>query len=186
MSRSHAVHRIGLIGGESTGKSTLAQALAARLPACVVDEGLRDFVEREGRPPLRDEQSAVLLDQQAREEAAADACPHETLIADPAPLMTAVYSLLYFDDPSLVRPAADLAAGYSLVVWCRPDIPWTADEGHRDGPDQRAAADRVIADLVRAELEPRGIRVVAATGSVAARVTAVTRAWQPGGPSALT
>ncbi len=51
-----APRRIGLVGGEGTGKTTLASALAVALPACVVDESLRAFVEREGRTPRADEQ----------------------------------------------------------------------------------------------------------------------------------
>ena len=46
-----SLRRIGLIGGEGSGKSTLATALASALPACAVDEGLRAFVDREGRTP---------------------------------------------------------------------------------------------------------------------------------------
>ena len=46
-----SLRRIGLIGGEGSGKTTLATALASALPACAVDEGLRAFVDREGRTP---------------------------------------------------------------------------------------------------------------------------------------
>ena len=75
--------RIGLIGGEGSGKTTLAVALAGALPACVVDESLRAFVEREGRTPRRDEQAALLAEQAAREDEAAASCPHAWLVADP-------------------------------------------------------------------------------------------------------
>lgn len=170
--------RIGLIGGEGSGKTTLASALAAVLPACVVDESLRAFVDREGRTPRRDEQDALMTDQADREEATAAACPHRWLVADPAPLMTAVYSLLYFDDDALVAPAVRQAGGYGLVVWCRPDVPWAPDGRQRDGSGHRDAADAIIGRLVREELAPRGIRVVEAEGDVEHRVAAVRRAWQ--------
>ena len=49
-----SLRRIGLIGGEGSGKTTLATALASALPACAVDEGLRAFVDREGRTPRRE------------------------------------------------------------------------------------------------------------------------------------
>lgn len=173
-----APRRIGLVGGEGSGKTTLALALAAALPACVVDESLRAFVDREGRTPRRDEQAGLLHDQAAREEAVAAACPHSWLIADPAPLMTAVYSLLYFDDDSLVAPAVRQAAGYDVVAWCRPDVPWAPDGIQRDGAGQRAAADAILARLVRDELTPRGIQVVEAEGDVEHRVALVRRAWQ--------
>ena len=101
------------------------------------------------------------------------------MVSDPAPLMTAVYSLLYFDDPSLVPAAVEHAAGYALLVWCDPGIPWVADGVQRDGPDARTAADALIAGLVAGELRPRGIPLLRVSGEVAARVSAVRRAWQP-------
>lgn len=178
--------RIGLVGGEGTGKTTLASTLAAGLPACVVDESLRAFVDREGRPPRRDEQEALLIEQAAREDETAAGCPHPWLVADPAPLMTAVYSLLYFDDDSLTAPALRHASGYDLVVWCRPDFPWAADGIQRDGSGRRAVADAIIARLVDEKLVPSGIRVVEAEGDVGRRAAAVRRAWQRGRPHSPT
>ncbi len=178
--------RIGLIGGECTGKSSLAEALAAALPACRVDEVLRETTDREGRPPRQDQQAGILAQQQAREDATARECPHAWLVADPAALMTAVYSRVYFDDDSLTAAASDLASGYSLVVWCADDLPWTADGAHRDGPDARSRADTVIAAVVREHLEPRGIRVLRVNGPLEERVARVRRACQPGRPGAPT
>lgn len=178
--------RIGLIGGECTGKSTLARRLAAALPACVVDESLRAFTARMGRPPRRAEQADLMGEQAACEDAAAASCDRGVLVADPAVLMTAVYSVLYFADDALVPRAVAHAQGYDLVVWCAPDLPWEPDPGQRDGADHRDRADAIIADLVQRELRPRGIPVLHVTGSVEERVTAVTRAWQPGASEAPT
>jgi HTH-type transcriptional regulator, transcriptional repressor of NAD biosynthesis genes len=173
--------RLGLIGGECTGKSTLAAALAGDLPACVVGETLREFVDREGRTPRQDEQRALMTEHQDREDAAAEACLVPTLVCDPASLMTAVYSVLYFDDGSLVAEAAQRAGQYGLLAWCDIDLPWQPDGVHRDGPTHRSRADDIIARIVRQELTPRGIAVVRASGSVHRRVAAVRRAWQLGG-----
>lgn len=174
--------RLGLIGGECTGKTTLAAALASRLPGCLVDEALRELVAREGRPPVREEQAALLADQQAREEAVAHGCRQPWLVADPAPLMTAVYSRLYFDDDTLTASAVEHARGYALVVWCADDLPWTADGAQRDGPEFRSRADAIIDDLVRVHLAPRGIDVLRVHGSVQERLEQVGRAWQPRPP----
>jgi nicotinamide riboside kinase len=178
--------RIGLLGGESTGKSTLAADLTDALDACIVHEELRDFVARHGRTPQRDEQAGILQAQTAREEAAAAACRRPVLVADPAPVMTAVYSLLYFDDSGLMKPAVEHCRRYGLLVWCAADLPWTPDSGQRDGPSLRAAADDIISRLVQGEFEPRGIRVLRVSGDRAARVTAVRRAWQPSPPQGPT
>lgn len=174
--------RIGIVGGEGTGKSSLARALADTLPACLVEEALRAFVQREGRPPDQAEQPALLAAQQSAEDAAAAACPHGVVVTDPAPLMTAVYSLLYFADDSLVRPAVERCRDYDLLVWCAPDVPWAADPGQRDGPEHRAAADEILRRIVVDELRPRGVAALRVTGSLPDRLGAVRRAWQPVGP----
>ena len=178
--------RIGLLGGESSGKTTLARALEHTLPACVVPEQLRAFVEEHGRPPRRDEQLTVLLAQSAAEEAAAATCGRDVLVADPAPVMTAVYSEVYFDDVSLTPQGVALADAYDLVVWCADDVPWRADGAQRDGEGHRAAAEQVIARIVATDLVPRGVRVIRVTGSVEERVAAVLQAWQSVGDAGPT
>ncbi len=177
----HGEHprRLGLLGGESSGKTTLARELVNVLDGCLVEEALRDFVDRHHRPPRQEEQAALLAEQVAREEAVARTCARALLVADPAPLMTAVYSLLYFADESLLAPALDHARGYGLLVWCAPDFPWATDAGQRDGPDHRAQADAIIATIVTEHLQPSGIPVIRAVGDTAARVTSVRLAWQP-------
>lgn len=128
------------------------------------------------------EQQALLHEQAAREDDVAAECTHTWLIADPAPLMTAIYSLEYFDDGSLVSLGIAHARNYDLLVWCGTDIPWTPDPGQRDGGDRRSSTDATIARVVRAELTAAGIDVVHVTGSVQERVAAVWEwlAWQHG------
>ena len=168
--------RIGLIGGECTGKSTLATALGRALPACVVPEVLRETVDRLGRPPLPSEQAEIMAEQVAREQAAALTCAHPWLVADPAPLMTAIYSVQYFADDALLPAAAEQARDYDLIVWCDVDIPWTPDGAQRDGPAFRDRTEAIIATMVRDELEPQGSTVIKVTGSLADRVAAVLAA----------
>lgn len=169
---------MGLIGAESTGKSTLAEALGAELPACVVREELRGFVERAGRPPHQDEQRDLMLAQAAREEEIAARCPHPWLVADPTPLMTAVYSVEYFDDASLLPEGLRLATGYAFVIWCAPDLPWQAESGMRDGIERRLSVDTLLSTNVVPMIEELGVPVLRVTGSVEDRVRAVL-AWQP-------
>lgn len=178
--------RIGLLGGESTGKSTLARELAGALGGCLVTEAVRDFVDAHGRPPLREEQAGILAEQVRREAEATAQCPGPVVVGDPAPLMTAVYSLLYFEDPGLVDDGVAHAQGYDLLVWCAPDTPWVPDGGQRDGPELRLAADGIIAALVETRLRPLGVRVVRVTGALEERVAAVRLAWQPGPLQGLT
>lgn len=173
------IRRIGLIGAECSGKSALADALATDLVGCVVHEVLRQFVAEHGRPPHRDEQAGIEAAQRAAEDRVAMQCPGGLVVADPAPLMTAIYSQAYFDDGSLLDAAVADADAYDLVVWCGIDLPWVPDEGQRDGPEHRARVDSLIARVVADRLEPAGIRVVRVTGRVEHRVGQVRRAWQP-------
>lgn len=165
-----------MLGGECTGKSALAAGLGAELPACVVPEAVREFVVRNGRPPHVDEQRELMLAQRTAVLAASTTCPRGVVVADPAPLMVAVYSVLYFGDGSLMDEALADAADYDLLVWCAPDIPWEPDPGIRDGPDFRMRAERIL--QTRAAPALAGRPSVVARGSIEARLAAVRRAWQ--------
>lgn len=147
---------VALLGAESTGKSTLAHALAAQLRAGgrdvgVVDEYLREFCDAAGRTPRVDEQAAIAGEQTRRIlEAAAR---HEWVIADTTALMTAVYSELLFGDDSLSAAALQAHAGCTLTLLTGLDLPWQADGLQRDGPHVRAPVDaRLRALLLQARL----------------------------------
>jgi len=57
--------RIGLLGAESTGKTTLAEELAHTIDAFIAEEYLRDFVRDYGRVPTLADQEGIFLTQQA-------------------------------------------------------------------------------------------------------------------------
>ena len=147
--------RIGLLGGESSGKTTLALALADALPGFVAEEYCRDFIRDFGRAPTLADQEGIFLTQQMTVrtvERAAEYAEIPWVIADPLPLMTAVYSVVYFDDESLLEAGIEDASTYDVLLWCAPDIEWVADEGIRDGIEFRERADRVIAECVAPRL----------------------------------
>lgn len=161
-----------LIGGECTGKSALARAVATRLtdrPVTVVPEVVRAFVVRQGRAPTQDEQEGIWQEQTDLLEAAIARSPASGLvICDPAPVMTAVYSIQYFDDFTLLPAALDAANTSDLVVWCAPDIPWEHDGIQRDGPQARARTHDLLTELVVPGLDPN--RIVSVSGPVDDRV----------------
>ena len=148
--------RIGLLGGECTGKTTLAEDLARTLPAFVAEEYLRDFVRAFGRLPTAADQEGIFLTQQMTVRTVERAAAYSDtpwVIADPLPLMTAVYSIVYFDDDSLLAQGVEDAASYNVLLWCAPDLPWIEEEGMRDGGDFRDHADQVIREYVAPQLE---------------------------------
>lgn len=136
-------------------------------------EALREFVAGAGRTPRSDEQWAIARAQRTSELHAL--AQHSRVIADPAPLMTAVYSEVYFHDDSLVDQTIAWIQDARLIVWCRPDFPWVAEPVQRDGPHARSAVDlRVGAHVLR--LRAGGVRVLEAHGTRGDRLAAVRRA----------
>jgi nicotinamide riboside kinase len=146
---------IALLGAESTGKTTLAHALAQTLAGegrdvAVVPEYLREFCDTHGRTPRIDEQRSIAAEQMRRIAAAAAA--HAVVIADTTALMIAVYSDQVFGDTSLYADAqAAHAQGCDLTLLTALDLPWQADGLQRDGPQVREPVDaKVRAALARA------------------------------------
>lgn len=145
--------RIAIVGAESTGKSTLAMALAARLAqdtglrCAAVPEHLRDWCNRAGRTPREDEQRSIADTQEALIEAAA--ASHDIVVADTTPLMTAVYSAHVFGDHRLDDWASSLHARNHCTLLTALDIAWQPDP-LRDSPAVRAPIDARIRALLRA------------------------------------
>ncbi|WP_158218132.1 AAA family ATPase [Roseateles puraquae] len=130
---------VALLGAECTGKSTLAEALAARFSAGLVTEYLREWCDTHGRTPQQHEQAHIAAEQARRIDAAAQA--HRLVFCDTTPLITALCSQHYFHDDSLLAGAVDFQRGCDLTLLCAPDLPWQPDGIQRDGPAVRAAFD---------------------------------------------
>lgn len=145
---------IAIVGAESTGKTTLAQALAARLAADTgrrvawVPEVLRTWCEHAGRTPLAHEQASILRAQ--HDSIAAAATAHDIVVCDTTGLMTAVYSRLLFDDRSLDERAAQLhCRRVSSTLLTAIDLPWVSDGLQRDGPQVREPVDTALRELMQ-------------------------------------
>ena len=157
--------RIALLGAESTGKSQLANELAAQMrtsgqSAQAVSEYLREWCERESRTPQQGEQAHIAQIQQERIEAAT--AQTNWLLADTTPLMTAVYSEFIFQDTSLTEAALRYQKSFDLTLLTGLDMPWQADGIQRDGEHVRAPVDA----LLREKLQSAGIafEVIYGTG----------------------
>lgn len=126
------VERIALLGGESTGKSTLAPALAQALGTLHVAEYGRElWVQRNGQLAF-DDLLSIAREQIRREEAAVRAPGiNRFLICDTTPLTTLFYSLELFG-----RAAPELLSladrGYGGTILCADDFPFVQDGTRRD------------------------------------------------------
>lgn len=165
------VLRIAVLGAESSGKSTLCELLAEQHGTTWVPEYLREFVETHGRVPFETDQFAIARTQREREDAAA-ARADRLLFCDTTPLMTALYSRVYWGrvDPQLAALAS--RHDYALTLVTAPDTPWIADGLMRESEAVRA---RVYA-MVVAELDARGIPFVLVEGNLPQRVRQVEAA----------
>lgn len=150
---------VAVLGAESTGKTTLAEALARRLGEetglrCTwVDEWLRVWCVRERRTPRADEQAAIAQTQHTR--IAAAAARHDVVVCDTTAVMTAVYSRLLFGDVSLDAAAVDLhRSQVALTLLTALDLPWIADAQIRDGEHVREPVDTRLRELLHAERLP--------------------------------
>lgn len=168
---------VTLLGGESSGKTTLAQALqpllqAQGLTCTLVSEQLRSWCEAQGRAPQAHEQVARARAQTDAIEAATHDAETQVVLADTTALVIAAYSELYFADRSLWPAAIEQQRHYGLNLLMGLDLPWVPDGLFRDGPAVRAATDTVL----RRELQAVGIPFQTLYGPLALRVQQALRA----------
>ena len=171
--------QIAIVGAESTGKTALAPALAERIAResglCCgwVSEWLREWCDRQGRTPRRDEQAGIARMQQARIAAAARS--HELVVCDTTALMTAVYSSLIFGDHSLQAYAVEQQRHCAITLLTALDLPWVADGLQRDGAQVRTPVDNAIRRILAEHHLPWAL----VSGSGAQRVESALAAVAP-------
>lgn len=147
---------VTLLGGESTGKTSLARSLQQHLVqrtslhAVCVPENLRQWCTLAGRAPQAHEQAALAEAQHGLIAAATQARPKpDVVVADTTPLVIAAYSELYFKDNSLWPTAKAHQRMYHLHLLMGLDLPWVPDGLFRESPAVRDAIDA----LLRRELQ---------------------------------
>jgi nicotinamide riboside kinase len=170
---------VGLLGAESTGKTTLAQQIVATLRSeghsvALVGEYLREFCVQQGRTPRIDEQRAIADEQSRRIDAAAQ--DHAIVVADTTALMIAVYSDMVFLDKTLYAHTAAAHARCDLTLLTALDLPWVEDGLQREGPHVREPVDR----LVRAALQAAQLPYAVVAGSGERRLAAALQAVRHG------
>ncbi|MDZ3832363.1 MAG: ATP-binding protein [Sphingopyxis sp.] len=142
---------ICLHGAESTGKSTLAPQLAARLGAVVVPEYGRLYCEANGTDLDRGDLLAIAEGHLAATNAALARAP-AWLVSDTDPLMTQAWAIMLLGRRLPEIDAWDGAADLYLVPAL--DLPWQEDGTRLFGSeaDRRRFMEVAIAELDRRAL----------------------------------
>jgi HTH-type transcriptional regulator, transcriptional repressor of NAD biosynthesis genes len=157
------VQRICLLGGESSGKSTLAEALAERLETAFVPEYGRELWTAKKGLLAYDDMVDIARRQIEREHSAAQRS-HRYLVCDTSALTTLFYSLDMFGQAHTALEEMALRP-YDFYVLCAPDFEFVQDGTRRDS----AFRQRQHAWYLE-QLNHRGVRHLLAEGSLGARV----------------
>jgi NadR type nicotinamide-nucleotide adenylyltransferase len=153
-----------ITGSECTGKTTLANELAAHFAAPCSPEHVRDYLDRKAMPLDASDVEGIARGQVEVEDAAIAAAAG-LVIKDTDLVSTVVYGTHYYGAcPAWVERAARERLG-DLYLLLHPDVPWIADGMQRDRPEQRAQ----LHASFRLALEALGARVVEIRGDWDAR-----------------
>jgi HTH-type transcriptional regulator, transcriptional repressor of NAD biosynthesis genes len=167
------VRRVALLGGESSGKTTLAVALAQQLGAAWVPEYGRQRWEELRKTLDVPELVAVGRRQTALEDEAvlaAAAAGQPWVVCDTTPLTTLQYCLHdHGAAPPELHALADRA--YHLTVVCSPDFDFVQDGCRRDDGFRAEQHAWTLAQLRR-----RGVPHLVVSGPVPVRVQQVLQA----------
>lgn len=166
---AHFVEKVVFLGAESTGKTTLVEAMASALGEPFVEEvGRTLWVEAKGELPLED-YVRICREHVALEDRAARAAKRFVFV-DTNAVTTQAYAFFFFGRcPEEVRAFADRCRErYAHTFVCVPDIPFDQD-GTRVREQVRQHQDGAI----RNDLTIRGISYTLVGGTLEERVARV-------------
>lgn len=165
------IKKIVFLGGPSTGKTTLCQALAKKLQTLTVAEYGREYwLTHQVQRRLSPEQLLHIAQTQNRWEDEALAQAKAVLLCDTNAFTTWHFALHYHGTalPELSKLADECWSRYALVVLCGDEIPYD-DTWERSGDANRHEFQVFIKDYLIEKQIPH----IKVTGTVAQRVDAV-------------
>lgn len=175
--KPYYVKKVLLMGGESTGKSTLTINLANRFGTNYIDEAGRDISERSGTDlmMISADFTEILLQHKLNEIKAIE-YSNKILFEDTDTLVTQFY-MSFLNDPEIEKnkalsDAIDAINSYDLILFLEPDVPFVQD-GDRSEVirDDRVKYSNKIKELIISH----GKHVVTISGSYQERYEAAVR-----------
>ncbi|MFT4062924.1 MAG: ATP-binding protein [Edaphocola sp.] len=168
-----SLKRIVIIGPESTGKSTLAQQLAAHYGTAFVPEYARAYLEQKGGGYVYEDLRTIAEGQLAGEDEAALGCKGNYLFCDTDLQVIKVWSEHKYDtchewvlQQIAVRP-------YDFYILTDIDMPWQEDPlREHPQPPMRQFFFHQYLDVV----QHTGVPFMKASGSAAERLAAAVHA----------
>jgi NadR type nicotinamide-nucleotide adenylyltransferase len=165
------VIQIAVTGSECTGKTTLAEALAAHYGTVWVPEFARQFLICKSAAPEYEDVEAIARGQIALEDERAGMAFH-ILIKDTDLLSNIVYSQHYYGDcPHWIELAFEKRAA-DLYLLTDIDVPWVPDGEQRD----RGARRDEMHELFRSALIDRRLEFIEIRSSHGERLDAAISA----------
>lgn len=165
------ITKVVFLGAPSTGKTSLAEALAQQLNTAWMPEYGREYwIKNHKDRRLTREQLVELAEEHIRREEAKVIESNQFLFVDTDATTTYMFSLYYHASvhPRLAELAANTLHRYDLFFLCGDEIPYN-DTWDRSGVTNRT----VFQKRIRADLLQRSIPFIDITGSLATRVQTV-------------
>jgi NadR type nicotinamide-nucleotide adenylyltransferase len=162
------VKRICLLGGESSGKTALAQELAEHFDTSHVAEYGRELWELKKGALAFEDMRHIAEIQSAREDEMAQRAK-EFLYCDTSPLTTLFYSNHLFGKADVALEQMANRA-YDFTILCAPDFPFVQDGTRRD-----ASFRALQHEWYLRELKDREVPYLIVTGSVSDRVAQIRK-----------
>ena len=141
-------YRIGVIGPESTGKSSLARYLAKRYEGVLVPEYAREFVERKGTTDVTWNELCEIARKQIDELQAKNQEP--IVFFDTELIVTKVWFEYAFERVPEWLNEAIRQYPMDVYLLTYPDIPWQPDPARSNGSE---AIRKELFDRYEAEIQ---------------------------------
>lgn len=144
-----SIRKIVVIGPESTGKSSLSEALAGELKTAWVPEYAREYLEKLGRPYVQDDLLAIARGQVRTEDKLAGEA-NKLLVCDTDLNVIKVWSEHKYQSCHRYVLQEIARRKYDMYLLTNIDVPWTDDPlREHPAPAERAYFYNVYRDIVQ-------------------------------------
>lgn len=148
------MYKIGVIGPESTGKTSLARYLAKRYNAVYVPEYARTFVEQKGTTEVSYEELCTIARHQIEEMEQLNESRQEVAVFDTELIVTKVWFEYAFQKAPEWLDSAIRNYPMDVYLLTYPDLPWVPDPARSNGSDEirKELFDRYEAEIQALEI----------------------------------